>query len=52
MDLNVYILKYTAISGKLLKAGVLSTTDRIMKFLDGLSPRLREKSLEFCVEKD
>ena len=52
MDLNVYILKYSAISEKLVNAGVLSTTDRIMKFLDGLTPKLRGKALEFCAEKD
>ena len=53
MDLNVYLrIECTETSEKLVKAGVLSTRDRIMRFLDGLPMKLRKKALEFCMEKD
>jgi Protein of unknown function (DUF4100) len=52
MDLNVYLLKYDSISDTLVKKGALSTLDRINRFLDGLSEKLRERALEFCTKKD
>ena len=52
MDLNVYLLKYDSISDILVKKGALSTLDRINRFLDGLSEKLRERALEFCTKKD
>ena len=52
MDLNVYLLKYTSISDTLINKGALSTLDRVNRFLDGLSEKLRERALEFCTKKD
>jgi hypothetical protein len=52
MDLNVYLLKYTSISNTLVQKGALSTLDRVNRFLDGLSPKLRERALEFCTKKE
>src|ERR1700694_4268543 len=50
MDLNIYVLKYTAISEKLVELGALSPLDRVHRLLDGLSPQLRERVFEFCIE--
>ena len=51
MDLNVYLLKYASISNTLVRKGALSTLDRVNRFLDGLSEKLRERALEFCTKK-
>ena len=40
LNLNVYVLKYTSISEALIIAYVLSTLDRVIRFLDGLSDDL------------
>ena len=40
MDLNIFVLKYTAISEKLVMFGALSPLDRVHRLLDGLSPQL------------
>ena len=47
-----YILKCTAISDKIFNAGALSAADRVMRFLDRLSMKLRGKALEFCAQKN
>jgi hypothetical protein len=51
MDLNVFVLKYASISHTLVDKGALSTLDRVSRFLDGLSEKLRERALEFCTKK-
>jgi len=51
MDLNVFVLKYASISNTLVDKGALSTLDRVSRFLDGLSDKLRERALEFCTKK-
>ena len=51
MDLNVFVLKYASISHTLVSKGALSTLDRVNRFLDGLSEKLRERALEFCTKK-
>ena len=40
MDLNVYLLKFTAITDKLVASGAISSLDRIGRLLDGLSTEL------------
>jgi hypothetical protein len=45
LDLNVFLLKYTAISGTLISKGAFSSLDRVGDLLDGLSVELRRKSL-------
>jgi hypothetical protein len=49
LDLNVFILKYTAITVTLVKKDALSTLDRVGRLLDGLSTDLRKKAL--CQKK-
>src|SRR5436190_13952427 len=51
MDLNVYLLKYASISNTLVRKGALSALDRVNRFLDGLSEKLHEHTLEFCTKK-
>jgi hypothetical protein len=43
MDLNVYVLKYTAITETLVAKGALSTLDRVNRLMDGLPEDLRRK---------
>src|SRR5271169_4351129 len=50
MDLNVYILKFTAITDTLVEKHALSTLDRIGRLLDGLSGDLRKRVLKFCTK--
>ena len=52
LDLNIFVLRYTSISAALVKAGALSALDRIGRLLDGLSPHLRDKALEYCTKED
>jgi hypothetical protein len=51
MDLNVYVLKYTAITETLVAKGALSTLDRVNRLMDGLPEDLRRKVLKFCTKK-
>jgi hypothetical protein len=52
LDLNVYILKYTAISSTLVNKGALSSLDRVGRLLDGLSADLRRRVLKYCAKND
>jgi hypothetical protein len=52
MDLNVFVLKYTAITVTLVTKDALSALDRVGRFLDGLSPDLRKKALKFCAKRN
>ena len=40
MDLNVYLLKFTAITNKMVASDAISSLDRIGRLLDGLSLEL------------
>jgi len=51
LDLNIFVLKYTAISAALVRKGKLSEVERINKLIDGLSGQLREKTVKFCIKK-
>jgi hypothetical protein len=51
LKLNVFLLKYTAMSDILVKKNALSPLDRVGYLLDGLSVELRRKVLEFCAKK-
>jgi hypothetical protein len=51
LDLNVYILKYHAISEALVSKNALSTLDRVSRLLDGLSDDLRREVLNLCSQK-
>jgi hypothetical protein len=50
MDLNVFIVKYSSMSGTLVERGALSILDRVSWFLDGMSER--DGVLEYCSKKD
>ena len=50
-DLNVYVLKYHAISEILVGQNALSTLERVSRLLDGLSDDLRRKVLRLCTQK-
>jgi hypothetical protein len=52
LDLNVYILKYSAISSTLVTKGALSPLDRVGRLLDGLPVDLRRRVLKFCAKND
>jgi hypothetical protein len=52
MDLNVFIIKYSSMSGTLVERGALSILDRVNWFLDGLSEELCDRALEYCSKKD
>ena len=52
IDLNVYVLKYTAITDALIKGNEMSAMQRCKRFLDGLSERLRDKAFDFCTTND
>src|SRR5204863_3976466 len=52
MDLNVFIMRYAKISKTLVDRGALSPLDRVTRLMDGLTPRLQDKVLEFCATKD
>src|SRR5579871_5625738 len=47
MDLNVYIIKFTAITDSLIVKHALSSLDRVGRLLDGLRPELRSRVLKF-----
>jgi hypothetical protein len=51
LDLNVYVLRYSAVSDALVQQGALSSLDRVNRLLDGLSEDHRRKVLSFCVKK-
>ena len=51
MDLNVYVLKYSAITDTLVSKGGISQLDRSSRLLDGLPEELQKKALGFCVKK-
>jgi hypothetical protein len=51
LDLNVFMLKYSATSSTLNSKGALSPLDRIGRLLHGLSVELRRKVLKFCAKK-
>jgi hypothetical protein len=51
MDLNVYVLKYTAITETLVAKGALSTLDHVNRLMDGLPEDLRRKVLKFYMKK-
>ena len=50
MDLNVYLMKFTAITDSLISKHALSDLDRIGRLLDGLQPALRTRVLKFCAK--
>src|SRR5437762_9498143 len=51
MDLNVYIIKFTAITDSLISKHALSDLDRVGHLLDGLHSDLRPRVLKFCAKK-
>ena len=51
MDLNVYIIKFTAIMDSLIAKHALSDLYRVGCLLDGLQPDLRSHVLTFCAKK-
>jgi hypothetical protein len=51
MDLNIYVLKYSAITDALVSKGALSSLDRVGRLLDGLPEELRKRVLKFCTKK-
>ncbi len=51
MDLNVYIIKFIAITDSLIAKHALSDLDRVGCLLDGLQPDLRSHVLTFCAKK-
>ena len=51
MDLNVYIIKFTAITDSLISKHALSDLDHIGRLFDGLNSDLRPRVLKFCVKK-
>lgn len=51
MDLNVYVLKYAAITDVLVSKGGMSLLDRISRLLDGLPEELQRKALGFYTKK-
>jgi hypothetical protein len=51
MDLHVFIIKYSSISGTLVERGAMSALDRVNRLLDGLSETLRDRVLEYCSKK-
>jgi len=52
LDLNVYVLKYNSITDALIKGKEMSTTQRVRRFLDGLSDSMRDKAFELCTKQD
>jgi hypothetical protein len=52
LDLNVYVLTYASITDALLRGNEMSTTQRVRRFLDGLSSGMRDKAFEFCTKQD
>jgi hypothetical protein len=52
LDLNVYVLKYISITDALVCGKEMSTTQRVHRFLDGLSDSMRNKAFEFCTKQD
>ena len=48
MDLNVYLLKFTAITDKLVASGAISSFDRIAIYL---TAELRRKVIKFWTKK-
>jgi hypothetical protein len=52
MNLNVFIVKYSSMSGTLVERGALSILDRASWFLDGLPEQLCDRALEYCAKKD
>jgi hypothetical protein len=51
LDLNVYVLKYDSITDALVKGKEMSTTQRVRRFLDGLSSHMRDKAFEYCTQE-
>jgi hypothetical protein len=51
MDLNIFLIKFTAITDSLIANNSLSSYDRVGRLLDGLPAELRSKVLDFCAKK-
>ena len=52
LDLNIFVVRYSAISEKLFKAGALSSLDRIIRLINGLPKTLRDQSIDFCTKEN
>jgi hypothetical protein len=52
LDLNIFIVRYSAISEKLVKTGALSSLDRVVRLINCLPEKLREQSIEFCTREN
>ena len=52
LDLNVYVLKYASITDTLIAGKEMFITQRVRRFLDGLSDNMRDKAFEFCTKQD
>jgi hypothetical protein len=50
VDLNVYIIKFTAITDSFISKRALSCLDSVGRLLDGLQSDLRFRDLKFCVK--
>jgi hypothetical protein len=51
IDLDVFILRYDALSGKLVDNGSLSRLDRIYRLIDGLDDDMKAQVFDFMAEK-
>ena len=52
LDLNIFIVRYSSISEKLVKTGALSSLDRVVRLINSLPEKLREQSIEFCTREN
>jgi hypothetical protein len=52
MNVDMYVLKYTTITEALLKKNAISSFDRTVRLLEGLSEDLQKKVFEYCSGKN
>lgn len=52
LDLNIFVVRYSAISEKLFKTGALSSLDRVIRLINGLPKTLRDQSIDFCTKEN
>ena len=52
LDLNIFIVRYSAISEKLVKSGALFSLDRTVRLINSLPDKLREQTIDLCTKEN
>ena len=52
LDLNIFIIHYSAISEKLVESGALSSLDHTIRLINSLPDKLREQTIDLCTKEN